>query len=154
MDMLVNLYEIDENHSYNSKRYQIRIERILTPNIHQLEKFIKDNFDDNWTSEIKSACYKANPSCFIAINDKHEIVGFAAYDATCKGFFGPLGVKKEYRKKSIATDLIYKTLLSMKDDGYAYAIIGGVSEEVAYVYQKSVNAQKIYNKNNVYSRMI
>jgi hypothetical protein len=35
-------------------------------------------------------------SCFIAVYEK-SIAGFACYDATCKDFFGPTGVKKEFK---------------------------------------------------------
>lgn len=153
--MLVNLYELDENYSYKSKLENIRICRLLSPNIHNLETFILQHFlAKGWASEIKAACYKSNPSVFIAINDKNEIVGFAGYDATCKGFFGPLGVAKEYRGKHIASDLIYACLKAMREEGYAYAIIGSVEEKVQPLYQKVCHAKVIEAKQTVYSRMI
>lgn len=153
--MLVNLYELDDNYSYKSKIHNISIRRILSPSIHYLEDFLLKNFGKGWVSEIKAACYKSNPTCFIAVDDNcNEIVGFAGYDATCKGFFGPLGVNEKYRGKHIAADLIYKSLLAMKEDGYAYAIIGGVEDKVKGLYEKVCNAKSIPSTKSVYSRMI
>ncbi len=150
MDMLVNLYELDES---VDKNVDFEIRRILSPNIHLLEKFIVDNFSMGWASEAKAACYKSNPTCFIAIKD-NQIVGFACYDATTKGFFGPLGVHPNYRKQGIASKLILHTMLAMKQDGYAYAIIGGVADKLVPFYKKTCKAMEIELGKQVYSRML
>ena len=66
---------------------------------------------------------------FIAVRkepkQKAEVLGFACYDATVKGFFGPTGVAKAERGKGIGVALLLATLHGMKDEGYGYGVIGG-----------------------------
>ena len=150
MDMLVNLYDLKETKE-EEKTFQIQ--RILSPNIYLLEEFIKKYFHPGWASEAKAACYKANPTCFIATMDQ-KIVGFACYDATAKCFFGPLGVALEKRNQGIAKALVLRTLKAMKEDGYAYAIIGSVGENVIPFYEKVCQAVPIGGEKSVYQRMI
>lgn len=150
MDYLVNLYELElDNINYESG---MRITRVLSPNSDKVVAFINDNFNSNWASEAKSSLYKTNPTCFIAL-DGADIVGFACYDATAKGFFGPTGVKVEYRNKKIGRDLLLKTLSSMKEDGYGYAIIGWSSDRAAKFYEKNACAKPINNTRSVYDRL-
>lgn len=72
-----------------------------------------------------------------------EMLGFACYDATAKGFFGPTGVSKDARKQGIGKALLYACLNAMREEGYGYAIIGWAGP-VAY-YQKTCNATIIEN---------
>lgn len=52
------------------------------------------------------------------------MLGFACYDATVKGFFGPTGVEKTERGKGIGAALLMLCLYAMKEEGYGYGIIG------------------------------
>jgi predicted N-acetyltransferase YhbS len=56
-------------------------------------------------------------------NDK--LVGFACYDVTCRGFFGPTGVLEAERGKGIGKELLLRSMFGLRELGYAYAIIGG-----------------------------
>lgn len=148
-DLLVNLYElpsVEENPS------DIRFLRLLSPNIHLLEMFIKTHFSLGWVSEIKVGAYKVNPTVFIAVK-KDTIIGFAGYDCTAKGFFGPTGVHPKYQGRGIGKTLLRITLHAMKEDGYGYAIIGGGEGKAAF-YQKCVNAKLIDATQSIYSRMV
>ena len=79
-------------------------------------------------------------STFIAIED-NQILGFATYDAAYLNFLGPMGVEKSKRKKGLGKALLFLALSSMKEMGYAYAIIGGVGP--AKFYEKTYNAKII-----------
>src|SRR5690554_2077497 len=150
-DMLVNLYNIDFKDKIPSK--DIQIIRVLSPNSDKVISYVKANFTDGWASEIKAALYKNQPTCFIAMKD-NEIVGFAAYDATAKGYFGPIGVNETLRGKNIGKALILHTLEAMYHDGYGYAIIGGAGDNVLEFYRKTVQAYDIEKPGNVYDRLI
>ena len=63
--------------------------------------------------------------CFIAIEDKKGIVGFACVDTTFKGFFGSLGVKDSMRGRGIGRALTLMGLQELRYKGYQYAIVGG-----------------------------
>jgi len=114
-------------------------------------EFIKENFSDYWSSEAKSAVYQQPQNCFIAIYES-KIVGFACFHASSRGFFGPTGVLKKMRGKGIGKSLLLTSLKAMRNQGYAYAIIGGVSSAIDF-YKKVVNAQIILNSDtmNIYS---
>lgn len=126
MDLLVNLY---------SRRMAALAERVgaveatirvaLPPELHIIQDWVRRNFSDYWVSELTVAMAHQPPGCLVAI-DNGELVGFACYDATARGFFGPTGVAESHRGKGIGAALLYHTLAAMKAQGYAYAVIGGV----------------------------
>ncbi|HHV33272.1 MAG TPA: GNAT family N-acetyltransferase [Acholeplasma sp.] len=147
-DLLVDLYTID----FSKKECGAAIKRALSPNIDKIVKFVAENFNVSWASEIKAALYKPHPTCYIAVIDK-QLVGFACYDATAKGFFGPTGVLEEHRGKGIGTALLMHCLEAMLYDGYSYAIIGGVRGALEF-YKQKCNAVPIENSKNVYKRLI
>lgn len=148
-DLLVDLYNV----SYKTDNLPVLIKRALSPNSDQIVEYIKQEFTDQWASEAKAALYQNNPTCFIAVDNK-KIVGFACYDATAKGFLGPLGVSENHRKNGIGKALILKCLEAMLFDGYAYAIIGGTSEKTHKFYNSVCNSIPIENSRKVYQRMI
>ena len=126
MDLLVNLY---------SRKMDALAERVagveaiirvaLPPELHIIQNWVRDNFSDYWVSELTVAMAHQPPGCLVAIVDG-ELVGFACYDATARGFFGPTGVAESQRGRGIGAALLYHTLAAMKRHGYAYAVIGGV----------------------------
>lgn len=82
-----------------------------------------------------------------------KLVGFACYDATCKGFFGPTGVDDVCRGKGVGTALLLACLHDMRAQGYGYAVIGGAGP-VAF-YEKTVGAIEIPDsKPGIYKGML
>jgi GNAT superfamily N-acetyltransferase len=80
------------------------------------------------------------PTVIIAIHEA-QIVGFAAYDCTFNGFFGPTGVDPAFRKKGLGTALLFASLEALQSLGYVYAVIGSAGP--IEFYAKTVNAQPI-----------
>ena len=150
-DLLVGLHRL--NLDLKETKGDVKIVRLLSPNSDALVTFIEKNFSKGWASEIKAAIYKPHPTAFIAVKDG-KIVGFAAYDATAKGYFGPIGVDESLRGLNIGTALLVYSLEAMLHDGYGYAIIGGVNEKVAEFYKKTVGAITIDMEGNVYDRLV
>jgi predicted N-acetyltransferase YhbS len=60
------------------------------------------------------------------------IAGFAVYESSRRGFFGPTGVREDLRGKGVGAALLFRCLESMREMGYAYAIIGGVGPAEFY----------------------
>lgn len=147
-DLLVDLNQVDFK-----VETEVLIKRVLSPDADEVVEFITAHFSKKWASEAKAALYKPFSSCFIAVIDK-KVVGFACYDATAKGFFGPIGVDETIRGKNIGKALLLKSLEGMKYEGYHYAIIGGVSDRVFTFYNKSCGAIKIENSAKIYLSMI
>lgn len=101
------------------------------------------------------AAFANNPvTCYIATREK-ELIGFACYEATARNFFGPMAVLESERKKGVGKALLLKALESMRELGYAYAIIGWPTKSAVDFYKKCVNAILIDEKSScVYKRMI
>ena len=148
-DMIVDLYQSRINEV--ESKYEIK--RVLSPNSDQVLDFIASHFSKGWVSEAKAALYSNNPTCFIAVDD-HKIIGFACYDATAKGYFGPTGVDEAYRGQSVGKALLLHSLTAMRYDGYGYAIIGGVKPMTRNFYAKSSGAVEIENSKKIYQRML
>lgn len=152
-DLVVNLYEHDFNNmKVELKNKNIKIKRVLSPDSDSVVEFVSTNFTKRWASEVKSALYNANPSCYIAVLDE-EIIGFACFNATAKGYFGPTGIHPKYRGLNIGQILLFNTLNAMKSEGYGYSIIGSVSESVIGFYSKHIKLTILNSNIDIYNRM-
>lgn len=126
-DMLVKLYELPEWQQKEKALLEkgIKIRRAIPPEKAKVLEWVEDNFQKAWRSEADVAFSKSPLNIFIAYQED-QILGFACYDTTAKGFFGPTGVSKKARGKGIGAVLLLKSLAALKESGYAYAVIGGV----------------------------
>ena len=146
-DMLAALYDLpDSSELYKELADKgIKIMRAMTPNKYLVEEYLRENHSEGITGEVMTAFCHHPVSCFIAFDtEAYKIVGYAAYDCTYRGFFGPTAVHADYRGKNIGTALLMRTLEAMRDEGYAYAIIGGVGGAKAF-YEKKCGATVIEN---------
>ena len=143
--MLVKLYELPilDNHilkSLSDKGYIFR--NALAPEKHIVTKWVKENFSEQWASEVDVAMSKTPSTCIIVQNGD-DIKGFACYETTGKSFFGPTAVLDTERGNGLGKALLIKALEGLKNMGYAYGIIGGVGP--ADFYTKAVGATAIEN---------
>jgi hypothetical protein len=154
-DMLVKLYNLPSVIPGMEKLKEdgIEIRRALPMDKHLITSYVKETFSDAWASECDVSFTNKPVSCFAAVKNK-KIIGFACYNATCFGFFGPTGVSEQFRNNGIGKALLFKCLLTMWEEGYAYAIIGWVDEALEF-YKKVVNAVVIEDSSpGLYKRMI
>ena len=142
IDMLVRLYDLPDS----SEVYR-RVEEagviLRRPNgyeRHILAHWVGEHFSPKWVSETKVAFSGHPVRAFMATKDK-KILGFACYETTLKGYFGPTGVSEDARGSGIGKALLFKALEAMRDDGYAYAVIGGVGPRE--FYEKACGAFEI-----------
>ena len=138
-DMLVKLYDLPESWPDLSTLLPpgIRIRKPIGAEKSLIVQWVRENFGEIWASEMDMAFSHSPVSCYIAQQDR-KIVGFACYDATALGYFGPTGVAEAYRGKGIGKALLLTCLLEMKLKGYGYAIIGWVGPQE--FYEKSAGA--------------
>ena len=136
-DMIVNLTDIEENPMPDG----ILIKRAFPADRQKILAFIRDLFGDGWANETETALLQTPPKCWIAVREK-QIVGFACWNASAKDFFGPTGVAPGFRGQGIGEALLRRCLVSMREAGYVYAIIGWVSDAAAF-YEKTVGARYI-----------
>ena len=137
MDMLVKLYEVQDCPELMEKLKAegIFIKKAMTPDLTKITSWVKETFGQGWADECTAAIL--SDGCWIAVKDK-KVIGFACYDATMKDFFGPTGVQEDMRGHGIGKALLIRCLISMKERGYAYAIIGSAGPKD--FYRKAVGA--------------
>jgi GNAT superfamily N-acetyltransferase len=133
IDMLVRLYDLPESATlYQAVAEKgVTLRRARAFEKHTVANFAKANFSEKWVSEVEVAMSRQPITCFIATRDK-QILGFACYETTQRGFFGPTGVSEEARGLGLGKALLFKALEGLRDIGYAYAVIGGVGPKEFY----------------------
>ncbi|GAB2483061.1 GNAT family N-acetyltransferase [Algoriphagus taiwanensis] len=142
-DMLVRLIELPESWALEAKlqeKENIHIRKAIAPEKHLVCDWVFEHFGAYWKSEVEVAFSRQPVSCWIAQRG-NEILGFACYECTARNFFGPTGTLESERGKGIGKLLLLKSLESLREMGYAYAIIGGVGP--AEFYEKAVGAKII-----------
>jgi hypothetical protein len=141
-DMLVKLYDLKDDWSFlaEQEKLGITIRKPIGAEKHRIVNWVGKHFEDFWSSETDKAISNKPMTCFIAIQDQKPI-GFACYDATALGFFGPTGVLEECRGKGTGKALLLACLLDIKLAGYGYAIIGFIGP--AEFYARAVGAVEI-----------
>ena len=132
-DMLVRLYDLpDSSEVYRSVEARgVILRRPMAYERHVLADWVGTHFSPKWVSEVKVALGRQPVSSYVATLDS-EILGFSCYETTCKGYFGPTGVKESERGSGLGTALLFKALQAMRSEGYAYAVIGGVGPKEFY----------------------
>ncbi|MCE5199127.1 MAG: GNAT family N-acetyltransferase [Armatimonadota bacterium] len=131
--MLVKLLDLPDN-SADIERLRgkwITIRKVRTFETSVLRRFLLENFNEGWADEVTTVAAQQPTTCFIATCDR-KIIGFAAYESTARGFFGPMGVKADVRNGGVGRALLLACLRSMREMGYIYAIIGGVGPQEFY----------------------
>ena len=139
-DMLVRLYDLPDPAAYDARTTAagIRVRRLEAWDRTPLRRFVGQNFGESWASEADFAFTHGHPiTGFVAV-DHGAIAGFAVYESSRRGFFGPTGVREDLRGKGAGASLLFRCLEGMRDLGYAYAIIGGVGP--AEFYAKTCGA--------------
>lgn len=156
MDLLVNLYDLQSKFRQEElDRNGIVIKRAMSSDKSRILSFIKEEYTQNWSDESEVAFSNHPISCFIAIK-QGQIVGFACYDATAKGYFGPIGIKGDQKGQHIGQGLLHHTLSAMKENGYGYAVIGWVDDALDF-YKKTIKVMEIPDsetENTLYQNLV
>ncbi|MBQ8082240.1 MAG: GNAT family N-acetyltransferase [Clostridia bacterium] len=150
MDMLVNLYTLPAPR----ERKDYRVCRVLPPDSFRVLDWVEAQFGAGWRSECSAALAQQPATCYIA-QRQGQIIGFACYDATARGYFGPIGVSSALRGEGVGRELLLDCLAGMREAGYGYAVIGWCNEAAPF-YEKTVHAVPIPEsepENTVYGRM-
>src|ERR1043165_3769887 len=101
-DMLVNLLKLAplEPRLAELKAAGVIVRRAQPHEMATVREFVLANFEAGWADEISVGYANKPVSVFIAIRDRC-VVGFAAYECTRRGFFGPTGVAESERGRGI-----------------------------------------------------
>jgi GNAT superfamily N-acetyltransferase len=138
-DLLVNLLKLPplEPVMQEMNNANIIVRRAQPFEIAQTMNFIEREFSVAWADEISVGFANKPVSVYIATVDR-EIIGFAAYECTRRGFFGPTGVVERMRGRGIGKALLLASLWGLREMAYVYGIIGRVGP-IGF-YEKEVGA--------------
>lgn len=154
-DMLVRLMDLSDISIAEKELFEkegIIFKRPIPPEKSIVVQWVGQHFSTNWADETEAAFSALPVNCFIAQREQ-EILGFACFESTAKNFFGPTGVLPSERGKNLGKILLVKSLLALKELGYAYAIIGGVGP--ASYYEKTVGATIIEkSEKSIYQNLL
>ena len=132
-DLLVNLLKLPPQETADA----FIVRRAQPFELSPVRRFVSENFSPAWADEILVGFARQPISVFIATIDR-EVAGFAAYECTRRGFFGPTGVHQSAQGKGIGKALLLASLWALREMGYVYAIIGAAGP--VRFYQKTVSA--------------
>ena len=138
-DLLVRLYDLAAPSPGSCDRL---VRRAFAAEKQRVAAWVAEEFSPGWASETEAAFARLPVSCFLAVEEE-QLLGFACYDATARGFFGPFGVAPPARGRGLGRALLHATLADMQANGYAYAIIGCAAE--IEFYRKEAGAVEIPN---------
>ncbi len=124
MDMLMALHSLPDSAHGMAGRGE-RIRKPIGPEHGVIERWVQQHFTTGWLSEARVALANRPVTLFIALRDS-ELLGFACYDATARGFVGPIGVAEGARGQGVGAALLAACLHDMRSAGYGYAIAGHV----------------------------
>jgi predicted N-acetyltransferase YhbS len=132
-DMLVRLYDLPdpEGHYRRAHEASASIRRAEPWDRFALRSFIEANFWAAWAPEADLA-FSGHPITGFVATMEGRIVGFAVYECSRRGFFGPTGVREDLRGRGLGAALLFRCLEAMREMGYAYAVIGGVGPQAFY----------------------
>ena len=127
-DLLVKLYELD---LAPAELPGVTIRRPMPHEGGAVRRWIVRTFGEGWGDEFVCSFKSFPVTSFVALRND-AVVGFATYEATSRGYFGPTGVLESERGKGIGKELLVRSMIGLRELGYAYAIIGGVGPQRYY----------------------
>lgn len=139
-DMLVKLYQLPPLQpaldALVAHRVEVRPARVGEDRA--IGAWIACHFSPDWSNGLAYAIGRSPCSLFIAIEKQppdparansydlpaERLVGFACYDTSNRGMFGPMGVQPSHERRGIGRALLLSALHAMWAENYAYAVIG------------------------------
>ena len=133
-DLLVKLYGLDLT---PADLPGVTIRRPMPHEMGTVRRWIVGTFGEGWGDEFACSFKSLPVTSYIALRDD-AVVGFATYESTSRGYFGPTGVSESERGKGIGRELLVRSMIGLRDLGYSYAIIGAAGP--TDFYEKTLGA--------------
>ena len=102
------------------------VRKPIGPDHDLVKHWVAARFGPGWASEAQVALSNRPVTLWIAVRHG-TLFGFACFDATARGFVGPIGVDAAARGRGVGAALLRACLHDMRSFGYGYAVAGGVS---------------------------
>ena len=122
MDMLIKLYALPTA-ALHPLAGGVSVRKPIGAEHGLLLDWVIGHFGSGWASEARVALANRPASLYMATQSGAPI-GFACYDATARGLFGPIGVAPAARRGGVGQALLLACLHDMQAAGYTYAVAG------------------------------
>jgi GNAT superfamily N-acetyltransferase len=141
-DMLVKLYNLPDTLPVfpNLDAQGIKLRKPMASEKSLVVEWVREHFGVVWADEIDVSFSRLPVSTFLA-QQEQTLIGFACYDTSALGYFGPTGVLETFQGRGIGRALLLASLLEMRSRGYGYAIVGWIGPQA--FYEKAVGATVI-----------
>ncbi len=150
MDMLIKLYDLPA--APPPLASDITVRKPIGPEHDLVTTWITEHFSRGWASEAGVALANRPVSLFIATR-ADALLGFCCYDATARGFVGPIGVLETTRGTGVGAHLLRACVTDMRTIGYGYGVVGYVG--AADFFRKVAGAVEIEGSSpGVYGGML
>lgn len=152
MDLLIKLYDPRLATAPAPGASGLAVRKPIGPEFGHVVEWVAARFGPGWSSEAQAALANRPVSLFIAQRDA-ELLGFCCYDATARGFVGPIGVADAARGQGVGAALLLACLHDMRSAGYGYAIAGHVG--AAEFFRRVAGAVEIPDSTpGLYARLL
>lgn len=121
-DMLIRLYALPPAAKAEPG---LVVRKPIGPEADAVVAWVEAQFGAGWASEARVALGNRPVTLFVAV-DAEGLAGFCVYDATARGYVGPIGVRPSARRGGSGAALLRAALQDMRAAGYGYAVAGSV----------------------------
>lgn len=146
-DMLVRLYGLPTPAmaAVDASGSPIAVRRALVTERDGLVSWVRRAFGEQWANECEVAFATHPVRCVIAVTTGAgpRTIGFCVYDSIALGVAGPLGVDPEFTGRGVGSAVLLRTLWAMREQGYAYAILGWIAPAVQPFFHAITGAEVI-----------
>jgi GNAT superfamily N-acetyltransferase len=151
-DMLIKLYAVPDASADGSQETERASSAVIRKPIGPEHLVVADwvlrQFGGGWASEARVALGNRPVTLWLATTPT-EVLGFCCYDATARGYVGPIGIAPAARGRGVGAALLRACLHDMRAAGYGYAIAGAVGapeffERIAGAVQISDSTPGLY----------
>ncbi|MEW6045608.1 MAG: GNAT family N-acetyltransferase [Bacillota bacterium] len=125
------------------ERLGVRVRRLEHTDETAFRAWLEQTWGPNWTYEALLALRRPVPTGFVAEQDG-RIVGFAVYDSTRPGWFGPMGVEVAWQGSGVGIELCVQAFEAMAAQGYRAAEIAWAGPRCFYARKLGAVISRVF----------
>jgi mycothiol synthase len=122
----------------------VTLRRAVPDDVSALVDFALTTFGSGWAGEITHSVGRERAGCHLAVGEKDEILGFAAYGSSRPSWFGPMGTVPAARGRGVGRALLLRCLADQKAAGYDRVQIGWVGPVPFYSGAIGARVERVF----------